>query len=67
MAGGRVKSKIKVFVIKIPLTVTVTIIKVGYINGEQAALLNKMDSKCGALRGPILKGDCGSPFRMTTH
>ena len=67
MVAGEVKNILKFFVIKNPLTVTVIIIKVSYINGEQAALFNKMDSKCGALRGSILKGDAGSPFRMTTH
>jgi len=55
MMEGEVKNILKVFVIKNPLTVTVVIIKVGYINGERAALFNNMDSKCGALRGLILK------------
>lgn len=55
MVAGEVKNILKVFVIKNPLTVTVIIIKVSYINGEHAALFNNVDSKCGALRGSILK------------
>ena len=55
MVAGEVKNILKVFVIKNPLTVTVVIIKVGYIKGERAALFYNMDSKCGALRGSILK------------
>lgn len=55
MAVSQVKNILKVFVIKNPLTVTVVIIKVGCINGERATLFNNMDSKCGALRGLIIK------------
>ena len=55
MVAGGVKNILEFFVIKNPLTVTVIIIKVGYINGERAALFNNMDSKCGALRGLIVK------------
>lgn len=55
MVVGEVKNILKFFVIKNPLTVTAIIIKVGYINGERAALFNNMDSKCGALRGLIVK------------